>query len=242
MISTSFNDLGIFTPSTPHKRKLSEERDDDVIVTPSSSYDEDNARDSDGFVSTPCPASFPTPCESPVKRRKTSISALDHSKFSPPLMPRFKYRPSTVEEQNSRSLCYVPGRPILDLFSRNREQHENDNDNDLSFLAIPTPTSTFSEVDNTKIPSFGLSPRTTVAPIFPRLLDSRRLFVGDTGYGKDNFFESRRPMLPTLRMRPQKQRLGNKPAMEELSLPTLVHVTAQGSRQERRSPLPAATA
>jgi len=222
MISTSSNDLGIFTTSTPHKRKLSEERDDDVIVTPSSSYDEDNARDSDDFVSTPSPASFPTPCESPLKRIKTSISALDHSKFSPPLMPRFKYRPSTVEEQNSRSLCYVPGRPVLDLFSRNREQH--DNDNDLSFLAIPTPTSNFSEV--------GLSPRTTVAPIFPRLLDSRQLFLGDIGYGKENLGENRRPMLPTLRMRPLKQRLGNKQAMEELSLPTLAHVTAQGSRQE----------
>lgn len=240
MISTSYNDLGIFTPSTPNKRKLSEERDDDVIVTPSSSCDEDNARDNDDFVSTPCPASYPTPCESPLKRRRTSISALDHSKFSPPLMPRFKYRPSTLEEQNSRSLYYLPGRPVLDLFSGNREQH--DNDNDLSFLAIPTPTSNFSEVENTKIPAFGLSPRTTVAPIFPRLLDSRRLFVGDTGYGKENLGENRRPVLPTLRMRPQKQRFGNKQAMEELSLPTLAHVTAQGSRQERRSPLPAATA
>ena len=230
MISLSSNDFGIFTPSTPHKRKLSEERDDDAIVTPSSSYDEENTRDTDAFVSTPCPASFSTPCQSPSKRRKTSTEAIDHSKFSPPLMPRFKYRPSTLEQQNDLSLCDAPGRPVLDLFSSDREEPENDDD--LSFLAIPTPASNFNEVDTSKVPSFGLSPRTTMAPLFPRLMDSRRLFEGETGHEKENSnIDRRRIIVPALSMRPQKQRFGKEKMMEELSLPTLADVAIGESRQ-----------
>lgn len=235
MIPLTPIDFVMFTPSTPNKRKLSEERDDDVIVTPSSSYEsdsDDNARDTDAFVSTPCPTSLSTPCESPLKRRRTSAAVLDHSKFSPPLMQRFKYRHSTPAEENGRSQCYIPGRPVLDLFTNEREEPVNNND--LSFLAIPTPPSNTSEVDNAKIPSFGLTPRTTAAPSFPLLLDSRRLFGGNTSDEKENV--SRRRILPSLRMRPQRQQLGKARLMEELSLPTLA------PRPERRSSLPAVTA
>lgn len=224
MISMTTNDFDMFTPSTPSKRKLSEERDDDVIVTPSSSYDsenDDNSRDTDTFVSTPCPASLSMPCESPLKRRRTSTADLDHSKLSPPLMPRFKYRHSTPEE-NRRSQCYLPGRPVLDLFTSEQEQPVSDDD--LSFLAIPTPPSNTSEIDNSKIPSFGLSPRTTMAPSFPLLLDSRRLFGCSTEVDKENV--SRRRILPPLRMRPQRTQLRKSQLLEELALPTLADVTA----------------
>lgn len=214
----------MFTPSTPNKRKLSEERDDDVIVTPSSSYEsdsDDNARDTDAFFSTPCPAALSIPCESPLKRRRTSAAALDHSKLSPPLMPRFKYRQSTPEE-NRRSHCYLPGRPVLDLFTGEREQPFSGDD--LSFLAIPTPPSNTSEIYDSKIPSFGLSPRTTMAPSFPLLLDSRRLFGCDKEEGKENV--SRRRILPPLRMRPQRPQLRKSQLVEALALPTLADVTA----------------
>jgi hypothetical protein len=151
----------------------------------------------------------------------TSIADLGHSKLSPPLMPRFKYRHSTPEE-NRRSQCYLPGRPVLDLFTSEQEQPVSDDD--LSFLAIPTPPSNTSEIDNSKIPSFGLSPRTTMAPSFPLLLDSRRLFGCSTEVDKENV--SRRRILPPLRMRPQRPQLRKSQLLEELALPTLADVTA----------------
>lgn len=235
MIPMTSDNFGIFTPN---KRKLSEERDDDAIVTPSSSYgsdidDNDNDRDNEAFISTPCPTYISMPCESPSKRRRTSAATLDHSKFSPPLMPRFKYRPSTLEQENGRSKFYLPGRPVLDLFTSDSEQPKN-NDH-LSFLAIPTPPSNVSEADTSKIPSFGLSPRTTTAPLFPLLLESRQLFGGNIGDEKENESVPRRRMLPPLSMRPQKQGLGKTQLMKELSLPTLFDAT----RPERRSSISA---
>lgn len=223
MISMTLSDFDMLTPSTPNKRKLSDERDDDVIVTPSSSYESDSDDDARDIVSTPC--------ESPLKRCRTSAAPLDHSRFSPPLMPRFKYRHATTEEVNTRSQCHLPGRLVLDLFSSEREQPVGNDD--LSFLAIPTPPSNTSDIDSSKIPSFGLSPRTTMAPTFPLLLDSRRLFACRTSDEKENL--SRRRILPPLRMRPQRQQLGKSQLMEELSLPALVDVTFRESSQERRA-------
>jgi len=231
----SANDFDLFTPSTPNKRKLSEERDDDVIVTPSSSYDsdsDDNARDTDSFVSTPIPD-----YESPLKRRRMSGAALDYSRFSPPLMPRFQYRPSTLEQQNDQSLSFTRGRPVLDIFTSDREQPENALD--LSFLSMPTPPSNVSEMDEAKIPFFALSPRTTMGPPFPYLVEGRRLFVGNAEEEKENGDSLRRRILPSLRMRPSKQQLGKNRMVEELSLPTL---TIRETRRERRSSLPAVAA
>lgn len=230
MIPTTTNDLAMLTPSSHNKRKLSEERDDDVIVTPSSSYEsdsDDSARDTNSFVSTPSP-SLSMPCESPSKRLRPSEAALDHSKLSPPLMPRFKYRHSTTSEEDRRSHRYLPGRLVLDLFANEREQPVSDND--LSFLAIPTPPSNTSEIDSSDIPTFGLSPRTTMAPTFPLLMDYRRLFACNTSDEKENL--SRRRTLPPLRMRPQRPQLGKSQLREELSLPTLVDPTFRESRQE----------
>jgi len=230
MIPTTANDLDMLTPSTSNKRKLSEERDDDVIVTPSSSYEsdsDDSARDTNSFVSTPSP-SLSMPCESPSKRLRLSEAALDHSKLSPPLMPRFKYRHSTTAEENRRSHCYLPGRLVLDLFSSEREQPVSDND--LSFLAIPTPPSNTSENFSSKIPTFALSPRITMAPSFPLLMDSRRLFACNTSAEKENL--SMRRILPPLRMRPQRPQLGKSQLKEELSLPPLVDAMFRESRQE----------
>jgi len=230
MISTTSNDLHMLTPSAPNKRKLSEERDDDVIVTPSSFYEsdsDDSARDTNAFVSTPSP-SLSLPCESPTKRLRPSKAALDHSQLSPPLMPRFKYRHSTIKEENRRTHYHLPGRLVLDLFSSETEQPVSYND--LSFLAIPTPPSRTSEVDASKIPTFGLSPRTTMAPSFPPLLDSRRLFACTTSDEKENSY--RRRSLPSLRMRPQRPQLGKSHLIQELSLPPLVDATFKESRQE----------
>lgn len=232
---TTSNDVDIFTPSTPNKRKLSEERDDDVIVTPSSSYDsysDDSARDTDSFVSTPIPD-----YESPQKRRRTSGSVLDHSKFSPPLMPRFQYRSSALAQQNDHSIAYAQGRPVLDLFTDGSEQSQSTFD--LSFLAMPTPSSNTSEIDEKKIPFFALSPRTTMAPPFPHLVEGRRLFEGHIEDGKENVDSSRRRILPSLRMRRAKQQFGKNGTMEQLSLPTL---TIHETRQERRSSFPAVAA
>jgi len=237
---TTSNDFDLFTPSTPNKRKLLEERDDDVIVTPSSSYDsdsDDNARDTDSFVSTPIPASFSTSYESAQKRQRTSGAALDHSNFSPPLMPRFKYRPSTLPQHNDQSYSFARGRPVLDLFTSDREQSEHGSD--LSFLAMPSPPSNGSGIDESKIPSFRLSPRTTMGPPFPNLLVARRLFGGKIVDEKENTDSSRRRILPSLRMRPTKPQFGTKQMVNELSLPTL---TIQETRGERRSSYPAVAA
>lgn len=219
-------------PFTPNKRKLSEERDDDIIVTPSSSFDDsecdDSPRDVDSFVSTPCPC-----FESPMKRRRTFIDALHKSQLSPPLMPRLHYRPSTLAaHQHERQ----SGRPVLNLF-----ESSNDNDEeDLSFLAIPTPPSSTSETDNDAIPTFGLSPRTTLVPRLPELMESCRLF----GFPNNKENLSSRRRLPALRMRPTRRRRSeNKALIEELSLPTLAEVsTIEQSTPVRRSSLPAVAA
>lgn len=210
---------------TPNKRKLSEERDDDIVVTPSSSIGEsdsdDSPRDSDVFVSTPCPT-----YESPVKRRRTSIDALRKSQLSPPLMPRLSYRPSKLAtHQNER---FTTGRPVLDLFER---MESNPSRQDLSFLAIPTPPSVASGKET--IPTFGLSPRTTLAPRFPELLDPFPAFPDEKEYLSSN------KQLPFLRRRPinaRKHRIGRKQMIEDLSLPTLAKMP------ERRSSLPAMAA
>jgi len=233
--------------STPNKRKHCEERDDDIIVTPSSSYDtdsDDSVRDNDVFVSTPCPTFV---CESPTKRRKTAMPG--PSQLSPPLMPRFLYRPSSLlSRQKERSHTFAPGRPVLDLFDSNSDSSSMEQpENDLSFLAIPTPPSNTSEMDDEKIPTFVLSPRTTLAPRFPELFDSRRLFGPHYDEEKENELNgTKRRLLPFLRMRPtsaQKHRSGVNSLIEELSLPTLAKVTLQEqSRPERRSSLPAVAA
>lgn len=233
--------------ATPNKRKHCEERDDDVIVTPSSSYDtdsDDSVRDTDAFVATPCPTFV---CESPTKRRKTSMAG--PSQLSPPLMPRLHYRPSSLlSRQNERSLTVARGRPVLDLFDSNSDSSSMAQpENDLSFLAIPTPPSNTSEMNDETIPTFELSPRTTLAPRFPELFDSRRLFGPHYDEEKENELNgTKRRLLPFLRMRPtsaQKHRLGSKPMLEELSLPTLTEVTLrEQSRPERRSSLPAVAA
>lgn len=232
--------------STPNKRKLSEERDDDNIVTPSSSYDsdsDDNARDSDAFLSTPCP-SF----ESPLKRRRKSMAVHNGLwQLSPPLMPRINYRSSSLlSHEFGRLDSFVSsGRPILDLFESNNNEQSG---NDLSFLAIPTPPSHSSNMNKESIPTFGLSPRTTLAPRFPELHDSHWLFGVHTEKEKENEHSSSsssRRLLPSLRMRRSnapKHYLGNKELMEELSLPTLANITIQESKHERRSSLPAVAA
>lgn len=231
--------------STPNKRKHCEERDDDVIVTPSSSYDtdtDDSVRDTEAFVSTPCPTFV---CESPTKRRKTAMPG--PSQLSPPLMPRLHYRPSSLlSRQNERSLTFARGRPVLDLFDSDGSSMEQP-ENDLSSLAIPTPPSNTSEKDDEKIPTFELSPRTTLAPRFPEMFDSRRLFGPHYDEEKENELNgTKRRLLPFLRMRPtsaQKHRLGSKPMLEELTLPALTEVALQEqSRPERRSSLPAVAA
>jgi len=219
MDSTTYNDF-CFT-ATPNKRKQPEERDDDIIVTPSSSYDsdsDDSARDASSILSTPCYGS-------PLKRRKISMDGEDLSRFSPPPFPRFKYglaSPSSYRD-NERSQSFVCGRPVLDIFesSNNSRSRSEQPQNDLSFLAVPTPPSHTSAAT---IPSFDLSPRTTLAPRFPVLkMDSHRLF--ETKDAKSSI-----RMLPLLRMRPtkpQQLRLGKKQLVEELSLPTLADVTLQ---------------
>lgn len=211
MDSMTYNDF-CFT-ATPNKRKQPEDRDDDIIVTPSSSYDsdsDDSARDASPISSTPCSGS-------PLKRRKI--------RFSPPPFPRFKYglaSPSSYRD-NERSQSFVRGRPVLDIFeSRNNSTSRSEQpQNDLSFLAVPTPPSHTSAAT---IPSFDLSPRTTLAPRFPELkMDSHRLF--ETKDAKSSIL-----MLSSLRMRPtkpQQLRLGKKQLVEELSLPTLADVTLQ---------------
>lgn len=229
---TTSNDFSLFTPSTPIKRKLSEERDDDVIVTPSSSYDndsDDDARDTESFVSTPIPT-----YESPQKRRRTSGASFDFSELSPPLMPRFKYQTSTLAQQNDQSIFFARGRPVLDLFTGEKEQ--TGNTFDLSFLAMPTPQSNTSEIDESKIPSFALSPRTTLGPPFPHLVEGRVLFGGNT---KDDDSSSRRRIISSLRMRPSKQPFRKDQMADELSLPTL---TIQERRHVRRSSVPAVIA
>lgn len=217
MDSVTYNDF-CFT-ATPNKRKQPEERDDDIIVTPSSSYDsdsDDSARDTSPILSTPCSGS-------PLKRRKISMDGGDLSRFSPPPFPRFKYglaSPSSYRD-NERTQPFVRGRPVLDIFERSNSSRSAQPENDMAFLAVPTPPSHTSAA---KIPSFDLSPRTTLAPRFPMLkMDSRRLFEM-----KDAKSSIR--MLPSLSMRPtkpQQLRLGKKQLVEELSLPTLADVTLQ---------------
>lgn len=224
----TYNDLAFTTLSTPKKRKQMEERDDDIVVTPSSSYDsssdsDSDARDMDSFVSTPCPDIAAS--ESPCKRRKISLALRGHhSDLSPPLMPRLKYRPASLSSQNnertrSRSHSFAArGRPVLDLFGDDSNSYEQEQpQNNLSFLAIPTPPSNIIE---TKIPSFGLSPRTTLAPFLRSLA-----FENEDGNP-----------LPSLRMRtssPQQYKFGTKQLMEELSMPTLAEVTLRETRQDR---------
>lgn len=216
----------VFYHFTPNKRKLPDERDDDIIVTPSSSFDEsecdDSPRENDFFVSTPCP-SF----ESPMKRRRTSIDTLHNSQLSPPLMPRLQYRPSTLA-----------GHPMLNLFESSGNDVTEQPENDLSFLAIPTPPSTNFETDKDTIPTYGLSPRTTLAPRLPELLESCQLF----GFRNEKEILSSRRRLPTLRMRPSNALRSRKPPSEELCLPTLAEITIGESRHERRSSLPAVAA
>mmetsp|Transcript_12888 Transcript_12888/g.32472 ORF Transcript_12888/g.32472 Transcript_12888/m.32472 type:complete len:215 (+) Transcript_12888:147-791(+) len=205
---------------TPNKRKLSDERDDDVVVTPSSSFDEsdcdDSPRETDTFLSTPCPT-----FESPLKRRRTSMPALHNSQLSPPLMPRLSYRPSNLAtHQNER---YTSGRPVLDIFECKSSEESN-----LSFLAIPTPPSAISDKD--AIPTFGLSPRTTLAPRFPELVDAFPVFPDE----KENL--NLRKVLPVLRRRPINAPKRRLQLIQDLSLPTLAEVP------ERRSSLPAIAA
>lgn len=221
--NNSNNDFGLTAFSSPNKRKQLEERDDDIIVTPSSSYSDSDSdadtRDTESFLSTPCPAAG-----SPLKRRRT-MSMPNHSQFSPPLMPRCKY-------------------PVLDFLEDSSSSQLN---RDLSFLAIPTPPSKANDTDTDSdmIPSFDLSPRTTLAPHFPELMSSRLHFRVLNHTQKNHAERSRRTLLPSLRMRPtcsQKHRFGAKQLMTELSLPTLADVTIQESRQVRRSSLPAVAA
>jgi hypothetical protein len=215
-------------PYTPNKRKLSEDRDDDAIVTPSSLFDDmesdDSPRDTDPVVSTPYPC-----YESPMKRRRTAIDISHSAQLSPPPMPQLRYRPSRLA---SHRYEHTSGRPILDVF---------ENVSDLSFLAIPTPPSAISHTDKDGIPTFGLSPRTTLAPRFPDLLESHPIF----GFpdGKENVSSRRR--LPALRMRRTnglKLRTGRKHLDKELSLPTLDEIVTEQSRSERRLSLPAVAA
>jgi hypothetical protein len=243
MDSMTYNDFGFTAISTPNKRKQMEERDDDIVVTPSSSYDsssdsDDNTRDTDSFVSTPCPAAF----ESPWKRRKVSLAVYGHhSALSPPLMPRLKYRSLSLSSENdddeqSRPHAFAArGRPVLDLFgdSNSYEQPEND----LSFLAFPTSPSNISAMSHDeKIPSFDLSPRTTLKPRFPEFF--RRPLVVEKEPQP-----LRRNLPPSLRMRtttPNHYKFGKKQLIEELSLPALAEVTLRETGQVRRSSLPAA--
>lgn len=219
MDSTFYNDFDLTVLSSPNKRKQPEERDDDAIVTPSSSYDydsdsDDSARDTCSLFSTPCP----TPCvESPTKRRRlTTAKTGNHSHFSPPLMPQLKYQSS---EMSGERFHIFHGRPVLNIF-----EHDNDSsgnrvqpENDLSFLAIPTPPSDSSiEANGAKVPYFDLSPRTTLAPRIPEFFDSRRLNARDE---KENKCSRRRP-LPSLRMRPSNTRFGIRKLMGELTLPS----------------------
>merc|ERR1712224_1042353 len=188
------NDFGLIC-ATPNKRKHLE--CEDVIVTPSSSYDSDECN-------TPDENSYPsTPCESPIKRRKTA----NFSQLSPPLMPRLSYQPAL----NERSNTYARGRPFLDLFAN--EDNELP-ENDLSFLAIPAIPPQTSGSHEEEIPSFGLSPRTTLIPRFsesmprfPEIHDSYFLDheTSDNNEDKENngVSKTRRPLrLPSLRMRP----------------------------------------
>jgi len=235
--------------STPNKRK-SEKRDDEVIVTPSSTFDDsecdDSPRDTDSFVSTPC-QSF----ESPVKRRKTSLTIRGPSQLSPPLMRRIEYRPTSISSHanSERSSSFLRGRPVLDIFDSSgssiSEQPENDL-SELSFLAIPTPPSLISKANESQIPSFDLSPRTTLAPQFPELHDSRLLFPRfHAEIENKNSNTSSRRRLPPLRMRPtntRNHRTGTRQMMEELSLPTLSEITLREPQRERRSSLPAVAA
>lgn len=215
-------------PCTPNKRKLSEERDDDVIVTPTSLFDEkesdDSPRDTDSYVATPCHC-----YESPKKRRRTAVDISHSSQLSPPLMPRILYRPSTFASHRYERKS---GRPILDIF---------ENKSNLSFLAIPSPPSTTSEADKDAIPTFGLSPRTTLAPRFPDLLESHPIF----GFPEEKENVSSRRLLPALRMKRthgSKLRTGRKHLMKELSLPTLNEIATDQSQRMRRLSLPAVAA
>lgn len=227
-------------PCTPNKRKLSDERDDDVVVTPISidySDCDDSPRDTDAFVSTPCP-SF----ESPMKRRRTAIDAFHNSQLSPPLMPRLHYRPSTLATHQFERKS---GRPILDIFKSNSTNNiledRQPEEDDLSFLAIPTPPSARSETNKEAIPTLGLSPRTTLAPRFPDLVESHLVF--EFPDEKENL--SRGRLLPALRMRRThglRRRSGRKQLIEDLTMPTLSEVTIEQSHRERRDSLPAVAA
>ena len=212
-------------PCTPNKRKLSEERDDDVIVTPISLFDDkesdDSPRDNDSFVSTPCHC-----YESPKKRRRTAVDISHSYQLSPPLMPRILYRPSTLASHRHERKS---GRPILDVF---------ENKSNLSFLAIPSPSATTTEADKDTIPTFGLSPRTTLAPRFPDLLESHPM----SGFPDEKENVSSRRLLPALRMKRthgSKLRTGRKHFMKELSLPTLNEIAADQSRNMKRLSIPA---
>lgn len=214
-------------PCTPNKRKLSEDRDDDAIVTPSLLDDrasDDSPRDTDPIVSTPYLC-----FESPMKRRRTAIDISDSFRLSPPPMPQIRYRPSRLASHRYERMS---ARPILDVF---------ENVNDLSFLAIPTPPSATSHADQDIIPTFGLSPRTTLAPRFPDLLESHPIF----GFPDEKENVSSRRRLPALRMRRTnglKLRTGRKHLDKELSQPTLDEIATGQSRSERRLSLPAVAA
>merc|ERR1712100_21532 len=112
--------------------------------------------------------------------------------LSPPLMPRLLYRPSTLAAHQHE-------RPVLNLFESSNDEPVEE---DLSFLAIPSPPSATSKTDNDEIPTFGLSPRTTLVPRLPELMESCRLFAFPDE--KENLLSRRR--LPALRMRPALRR------------------------------------
>lgn len=197
--------------SSPNKRK--QEERDEVIVTPSSSYDDDSdsddsTRDTDSLYTTPCPTSY---AESPSKRRRCSTAEI--GSLSPPPMPQLKYQSSTMAGERFQ---IFHRRPVLNIFDDN-SSNTTQPDDDLSFLAIPTPPSENTiESNRSKVPSFDLSPRTTLAPRIPEFFDSRRLNVLDE---KENKCSRRRP-LPSLRMRPSNARFGIRKVMGELTLPT----------------------
>lgn len=204
MDSTTYDDFDFdFTAfSSPNKRKQ-EERDDDVIVTPSYSYDndsdsDDSTRDTESLYSTPCPKSY---AGSSTKRRRRSTAEIGN--LSPPPMPQLKYHSSKM----AGDLFHIFNRrPVLNIFEHDSDNSANtvEPDDDLSFLAIPTlPSDSSIEANGPKVPSFDLSPRTTLAPRFPEFFDSRRLNAGDEKENKC----SRRP-LPSLRMRPSNTRFG----------------------------------
>jgi hypothetical protein len=223
-------------PCTPNKRKLSEKRDDDVVITPSLIEDDecdDSPRDTNDFVSTPC-MSF----ESPMKRRRTAIDVARKSQLSPPPMPRIRYRPSTLAgHQFERK----GGRPILDIFVSDSNIERRQHEENLSFLEIPTPPSARNETDKDSIPIFGLSPRTTLAPRFPNLLESHPIF----GFPEEEESFPRGRLLPALRMRRTygpKRLSGRMQLIEDLSMPTLAEVTIEQSQRERRNSLPAVAA